>query len=81
MGSNLEESTSVSAYTLRAYKLGGPFTENMDLHYRQQMVVFKNTSFDVEQKNSRFNENDICDGELSCCQYFWMAVKRGVRAR
>ena len=35
----------------------------MDLHYRQQMFVFKNTSFDVEQKNRRFNENDICDGE------------------
>ena len=43
--------------------LGGSFIENMDLHSREQMFVFKNTSCYVEQKNRRFNENDICDGE------------------
>lgn len=38
----------------------------MDLHYREQVFVLKNTSFNVEQKNRRFNENDICDGEKGC---------------
>ena len=58
----------------------------MDLHYREQVFVFKNTSFDVEQKNCRFNENDICDGEkggfvLNFVSMFKRAARCAYRAK
>ena len=75
-----------SSLQVRETVIGGSFIENMDLHYREQMFVFKNTSFDVEQKNRRFNENDICDGEkgsfiLNFVSMFKRAARCAYRAK
>lgn len=75
-----------SSLRVRETVIGGSFIENMDLHYREQMFVFKNTSFDVEQKNRRFNENGICDVEkggfiLNFVSMFKRAARCAYRAK